>query len=409
MRKKVSLILVFAMMFLLVINPDGMIGASNESTISLMGIVYPDGGDRTSWIADAKESLYDMGHAVITPYIGFTATEFISAMDNQNMLVVHTHGSSDANGILAYKDGVGTLVTSEMIDETFDVDELSQMQICYIGACSQGAGGTEADNFVNTIYEHGALCVIGYKDSVVTSCNALMLKNFCYYISLGYQVDDALSLAQNVVYARYGTYGGVSNRLVRGDRSVSMTAPAYEYMGVSSTYLRLNNAMKADAYLDDEDNQVCSYVKIKGDNNYTSQGEVLSKEDFFENFELNGYQFETEQNDTSIMQCMRAYLNDIKTNDVIYYLVDMKGDLLAYGYPRVGNATEVGLNFSDIYERDIVNYVQDNYGVSEIEEIIIDVDDIDNPYVRVDFGLSEDGCERIDTITILLSDIIVER
>lgn len=378
MRKKICLFIGCCLFFVNIFASQNLLQAYDDKVISLFGIYDSDGADRTTWMEMAGDSLYDMGHAQILRYYGFDSTEFMDALDAHNMLVVQTHGSGPI-AILAVKDGHESYVTTTIINSTYASNALSQMRICFIGACSSGAGGVTSNNIVNSIYGKGAECVIGYSGTVSTKHNSMMLKNFCYYISLGYQVDDALSMAQTAVFARYGSYGNIDQRLVRGDQSISITEPAYEYLSA-----------------------------LQNERTCISRNTVLEMENCFDNLEQ-GYRFESSQNSTTLTKCMRKYINDIKTNDVVFYVLDTKGNMLTSGSPRVGNGESVALNCPDLYECDILAYVQANYGILEVNDIVIDVEDVNNVYVDVYYDTNENGIPTLEVMSIALNEIVLER
>lgn len=424
MKKRVSIIVVFILFLSGILTTQKASASISDKKISLMGIEYSDGGDRTSWIAPSAISVAGVGNTSVSKFIDFDVTDILNQLYNQDMVVIHTHGAQ--NSILTYKNGTENILTSAIINSVFNVNAFSKLRICFIGACSCGAGGSSADNFVNMVYEHGALCVIGYKQSVNTSCNRLMLQQFCYYIGSGYTVQNALAKAEQDVYNKYGTYGNVNDRLVRGLSGIAMTDNSYRVMGTSTYSLvdynlqTLNipaeeivfldessiGLQSGDMYSFDENNQIYSYVKLElGDEQVAVERNNVNTDDFFTVFNLEGYELEITEYDNSEMHCMRGYVNDIKTNDIIYYIVDNNNDLVAYGYPRVGTASDVRENFGQITKSDVMCYIQNEYNISEIEDIIIDVDNPLNPYINISYNALYDGYESIETISVPLSYI----
>ena len=379
MRKKICLFLAFCMAFLCMFGSQSILQAYDDKVISLLGIIDEDGADRTSWMEMAEESLYDMGHAQILKYIGFNATDFMSALDAHNMLVVQTHGLGCGKGILAVKNGEESYVTTAMIKNSFAKDSLSQMRICYIGACSSGCGGATADNMVNAVYGKGAECVIGYLGTVYTAHNSMMLKNFCYYMSLGYQVDDALSMAQTVVFARYGAYGGVDQRLVRGNQGISITTASYQNLSA-----------------------------VQSEQTYALQT-GMNLDNYFIGLEEEGYRLENYQNATARTQCMRKYINNIKTNDIVFYVTDLDGNILTHGSPRVGNGEIVASEYQDLCEQDILSYVQDTYKILEVNDIILDVEDVENVGVDIYYYMNGKEGQCLEEMEVSLNEIIAER
>ena len=420
MKRKFSIILLVLLVMTIAVSSLSTSASVTNKTISLMGIIHSDGADRTSWITSAALNIQGVRNTSVSTFKGFTSSEVLSQFNNQDMVVIHTHGSQSS--LLAYKDDSSTLVTTQMIDLPFAADAFSQLRICFVGACSCGAGGSSAVNVVNTIYDQGALCVIGYQNSVTTSRNRHMLQQFCYYIGCGYSVANALTKAQQDVFNTYGDFGGVDNRLVRGISAIAMTDSSYKTIGIStyslkdyscqSVNLSSNDVIFADEfnvcnrigdmYSFNEKGEIYSYTKLILDDKKSSTLSFDSTT-FFNSFNLEGYKLEVTQYSQSVLNCMRAYINDLKTNDIIYYTTDTNGDLLSYGYPRAGAAKEVQKEFSDITIDKIINYVNQYYNIYDIEDIIIDVADINNPIADISYKTITDGYECIETLNIPLS------
>lgn len=157
-----------------------------------------------------------------------------------------------------------------------------------------------------------------------------------------------------------------------------------------------------DMYSFNENGEIYSYTKLILDDKISSTLSFDSTT-FFNSFNLEGYKLEVTQYSQSVLNCMRAYINDLKTNDIIYYTTDTNGDLLSYGYPRAGAAKEVQKEFSDITIDKIINYVNQYYNIYDIEDIIIDVADRDNPIADISYKTITDGYECIETLNIPLS------
>lgn len=428
MRKKISVILTGILLLLSLTIPLQTDASISDKKISLMGIEHWDDADRTSWIDYAALAVAGVGNTSVTEFIGFDISDMMDQFYYQDMVVFQTHGYDNGAGIITYKNDTEQKLSRTIVDNVFSKNSCSQLRICYVGACSSGHGGATAENFVNTLYEKGAMCVIGYLDSVLTVCNSYMLRQFCYYIGTGYSVNNSLLRAEQDVFNKYGTYGTVNQRLVRGTSGIAMTDSSYRSMG-SSTYSLENYASEminidsgevvfadetsvcmqnGETYSFDENNQICSYILLDLDEDADSRmNDVIEGDSLFESFDLEGYRLEINQYETSEMHCMRAYINDIKTNDVIYYTLDENNKLLSYAYPRVGSAYEVRKNFSDVCLDDVMTYVQNNYGYTEIEDVTLDVDDINNPCVNVSYRYSTDDYESIETISIPLVDVFV--
>lgn len=426
MRKKTSVLLLMLLVAVCFLSPINAIATIENKTISLMGIIDDDGGDRTSWIAPSAISVgANIGNTSVSKYYGFTVSDFMSQIDNQDMVVIHTHGNQSA--ILSKKDDTEILITSAMVDVPLAQTALSQLRICFIGACSCGAGGANADNFINRVYEQGALCVIGYQQSVKTDCNRTMLKQFCYYIGQGYTVNNALIRAEQDVFNTFGEFGETDDRLVRGISSIAMTDSSYRVIGTSTYSLRNYESQSVDIdsnevffkdesslcttagdmFLYDENNKIISYAKLDMGNDIDScYASSLNLDDFFDSFNLDGYRLEENKNSTSKMICMRSYINDIKTNDIVYYTINESGELLTYGYPRIGNANEVKKIYFNVNKDLIMDYINEKYNNLDIIDIIIDVDNVLEPYVRISYKDIASGCECIETLVISINEIM---
>ena len=422
MRKKLCSLLFIVILVLNIIMPLDMAASVSNKTISLMGIKHSDGADRTSWIAPSAVYLQSVGNTNISQIVGFSISDILTEFNDQDMVAIHTHGAQ--NALLAYSADTDSYLTSSIISNAIPSGGFSQLRICYVGACSCGAGGSSANNLVNTIYSKGAICVIGYQDSVVTNCNRMMLQQFCYYIGSGYSVANALSQAEIEVFGRYGMFGNVDNRLVRGISSVAMTNLSYSTIGTSSYALDnydsqtlniveeeiLSNdgtnlcTKSGDMFSMDECGKIYSYIRLDVGER-SEYNEKLDKNSFFESFDLNGYTEELVEHDLYDMICMRGFINDLKTNDVIYCSVNEAGEVVAYGYPRIGNAKEVFKIYDNMSEEVIRKYVKENYNISDIENIIIDVEEVENPVANVTYKIGDEVCECIEMLRISLKDI----
>ncbi len=426
MRKKLAVLLLTLVVAISSVSPSYTIASIDNKKISLMGIYHSDGADRTSWIDTSANNIgTNIGTYTVSKIKGFSISDFLTQLVNQDMVVVHTHGAQ--NSMIACVDGVDSSVTSTIVDNVFSTNSLSQLRICYIGACSCGAGGSTADNFVNTIFEQGALCVIGYLGSVVTACNRYMLNQFCYYIGQGYVVNNALTRAEQDVLNKYGEYGGVNNRLVRGIGGIAMTDSSYKVIGNSTYSLNTYSAqtisiasndilsmdetsictVDGDVFTYDKDNNIIAYTRLNDERN-SSSSHTKKLSTFLTAFDIEDYEIDEDGVDTSEIVCMRYYINDIKTNDIIYYSCDKNDELSSYGYPRVGNAKIVEEKYADLNSDLILQYISDNYGSLDVCNIILDVDDVTNPYVNVSYIVNSDGYECIDNLSISLGDILMQ-
>lgn len=421
MRRKVSFLVTVVLFCVSALSVIDIPASISDKKISLMGIKYSDGGDRTSWISTSANYVQGVGNTSVSKFIDFDINDVLDQFFYQDMVVLHTHGNQ--SGILTYKDNTERILTSTIVDGVFSSSALSKLRICFVGACSCGSGGSGANNFINTIYEQGALCVIGYQDTVRTDCNREMLNRFCYYIGSGYSVKNSLTKAEQDVFNKYGEYGNVNNRLVRGVSEIAMTDVSYRAIGGSEYSLEdyslkkfnVNSenvlfadeenvcAKTGDMFSYDENNKVYSYTKLDlGTESEYSKS--VNLDTFWDCFNIDGYKMEINQYASSKMVCMRAYINDLKTNDIIYYTVDENEELLSYGYPRIGKAKEAEYEYKDIDKNTVLDYLRERYGIYEAEDIIVDVNDVDNVVINVNYRDTNAEYESIETINIPINE-----
>ena len=181
-------------------------------TINLAGIIDADGQDRTSWQITAANYLSNINNSHIFRLTAFNKCNLLAYLRDPNMFVIHTHGDQrrlqavDANGELSF-------LTVDMVN-ALPAGDLENLKLAYLGGCETGEGGTSATNIVNAVFAKGARCVIGYKETVVTPANYIMIREFCTAIGCGYTISEALAYADSRVLAEYGSSGDTHDRLV---------------------------------------------------------------------------------------------------------------------------------------------------------------------------------------------------
>ena len=212
-KKFLSLVLVLS----IIIPFSNNAAALPMFTIHLLGIVDPDGADRTSWQTPVQNYLDNIPNSYFFKFTAFNSNQLYAMMYPADIFVIHTHGSQNSLKAVDASGNVSYLTSNDI--SSWPVGALDDIQLAFIGACECGAGGANANNLVNTIFAKGADCVIGYQQSVHTRANYIMIEEFCRGIGSGYTITEALTYADAQVLNLYGSSGNTNNRLVRGDTS----------------------------------------------------------------------------------------------------------------------------------------------------------------------------------------------
>lgn len=187
------------------------------TTIELCGIVDSDGADRTSWQTSAATYLSNIPDSIVNKRTAFDSTQLLTYLCNSDIFIVHTHGNStvlkavDSNGEVSY-------LYRSTIDGLYD-GKLFDLDLAFLAACRTGATVSSGTNMVDAVYAKGASCVIGYKESVKTAANRIMVRAFSTALGGGYSIAESLAYADARVLAEYGSSGATDSRYIKGDTS----------------------------------------------------------------------------------------------------------------------------------------------------------------------------------------------
>ena len=200
-----------------------MANAANTDTISLFGIHDPDGADRTSWMQSVQDMYNPFSGAQIsctpasvsiTEYFG--ASDLLTSLKNSDYLYIHTHGLTEDTGLFKLKC-ISTSRTSWLSDSiVFDqsVNAFSSLKVCFVGACNSYP-------MAEALRNRGAVCAIGYQDTVSTTQNRYVISCFnLFFCSGNYSAAESLSRALAACYSNYGTYGATDSAICYGTSTV---------------------------------------------------------------------------------------------------------------------------------------------------------------------------------------------
>ena len=149
--------------------------------VILCGIVDLDGADRTSWQEKATTYLRTIPNTMVTTQTAFNATQLLNYMNTANIFVIHTHGAPTALKAVD-ASGAETYLRNSNIS-ALSSGELSNLEVAFLAACQSGGTASIGYNMVDAVFSKGAKCVIGYTQSVYTTWNYIMVREFC--VALG--------------------------------------------------------------------------------------------------------------------------------------------------------------------------------------------------------------------------------
>lgn len=320
-------------------------------TIHLLGIVHSDGGDRTSWQSTAQNYLSNIPNSYFFNLTAFDDDKLLTYLKTPDMFVIHTHGSPTT--LLAVDaDGSESMLTVSEIS-ALAVGALDNLDLAFIGACRSGFGGeTIENNIVNAIYGRGARCVIGYLNTVETSANYIMIKEFCSAIGCGYTIAEALAYADAQVLAQYGSSGNTDKRLVRGS-----TETSFADRGILLDSISSNSDISGLTGSQESSVGVISLQSTTGCEfgyfDFSKIGLGTSSETNIA-LDFGNYSFDTQKyvfskqyftDDTGIWTTIYTYyINGIETDDSIYFLHNSRGELVACMHPNEGYYDNVQLS-----------------------------------------------------------------
>jgi len=346
--------------------------AASTLKVYLLGIVDPNGGDRTSWIPSAASYMSNADNSVVYTYTAFNKTQLLSHLKAANFFVIHTHGNQKA--LLAVDSSGEDFTLDQSQIEALSSSALSNLKVAFLGACYCGSGGSSASNMVNSIYKKGARCVIGYKLEVKTKANRIMLKSFCEAIGSGYTVANALTYADTRVLAEYGATGNTNSRLVRGDTSAtfrSVTVILDSKVGDSEMVLITDDNGEEIGYFNPDYNLSENAANIS-----LSERMAIQKSAY--NFDENKYTLiqDVFTEDTGVYSTVYAYMiNGIPTGDIIIFMTSSSGEIVSFAHPNEGvfdgvEVTDEMVNLATeqlkahMEEREIYEYVVDDIRIT---------------------------------------------
>lgn len=141
--------------------------------VNLCGIKDSDGGNRTGWQTVAYTWLSKLD-ANVYKRTAFDKNELAIYIKGSDIFVIHTHGGLD---YIKAVDQNGNSTNLEIYDvNSWGTNCLSSLDLAFLGACECGKGREEFKNMVNSFFNKGARCVIGYEWAVDTKPNSTMIQ-----------------------------------------------------------------------------------------------------------------------------------------------------------------------------------------------------------------------------------------
>lgn len=200
--------------------------AATRAYVYNYGLHDDSGIDRYSWMSMVKYYYEDNQKNIP---IKVKNNNYFDYLDLKNgffdakYLNIQTHGniasfgSNDYGLVCIDKNKNKTYYTYSFVQLCCSSNSFSNLKVCYLGSCYSALSGR---NMANAIYNHGAKCTIGYKDTVSSKHNSMMIKMFNLYFSQGkISVAQAMRYAQQQVYSKYGNYGNTNLYVIYGDKS----------------------------------------------------------------------------------------------------------------------------------------------------------------------------------------------
>ena len=321
--------------------------SSSLFQVRLLGIVDPDGGDRTSWQSSASSYLRNINNSSISRYTAFTASQFLTYLKFSDFFVVHTHGNQTELKAVASNGNISTVRLSDIT--SLSNSSLDDLDVAFIAACLCGKGGSSASNIINAIFQKGARCVIGYKDSVYTNANYIMIKSFCQAIGSGYTISAALAFGDTMVLSQYGSSGKTNDRLVRGDTSTSFVD--------RSVILGLTSDTVSDViYLTDSAGDTVGFFDPSKLSATSDAPKVNVASEFPGNhaqssiiYPFNQDKYALVENyytaDTGLWTKIYNYsINGIKTSDSVIFVQNSSGDIVSYMHNNAGAFDDISID-----------------------------------------------------------------
>lgn len=323
---------------------------TSKLRVNLCGIKDSDGNDRTGWqtVAYAWMSKLD---ANVYKRTEFDKNQLVSYIKSSDIFVIHTHGGYD---YLLAVDGNGNETNLEMYNvDSWASNCLLGLDLAFLGACECGRGGESARNMVNSFFNKGARCVIGYEWSVDTKVNYTMIQEFCRAIGAGYTIKNALAYADIKVLDKHGYPGWTNSRYVRGDTSVKFRNVTQLLSSLSTenvNYEKLPNASEI-VYFHNEEKTYGFFDPSKVDgmnlnqNNEKATANNLSQREISDNYlksqigTWDKYQltdsYYTEDTGLTAYIYSRK-IHGVNTWDTVGIFVNRNNEIVSYSAPRIG-------------------------------------------------------------------------
>lgn len=327
--------------------------------INLCGIVDPDGADRTGWQTKAASILGNIPDSVINKHTAFTSAQLASYIKASEMFIIHSHGNSTAVKTIDSTGSSEFLRLSTI--ESWSANSLSNLELAFLGFCSSGKGRGSQDNFISTIHEKGADCVIGYSDTVRTKANYIMIESFSIAIGAGYTVSEALAYADSQVLALYGSSGNTNQRYILGDVSQRFTnyLTPINSAGSNLMYASLPTSSKISfssaystntlGFFDRNKLTVAETANNPSDFSISEEYALMQLQSICSNsnrYALTDFYYTEETDITTYIYSYR--INGINTNDYVFLMFNSLGDLVSYGKPCEGAFDDVNISESEL-------------------------------------------------------------
>lgn len=348
MNKKAILSIIFTLVIICAVNATQASAAiANKLRVNLCGIKDADGSDRTGWQTVAYTWMSKLD-ANVYKRTAFDKNELTSYIKGADIFVIHTHGGLD---YLKAVDKNGKSTDLKIYDvNSWETNCLSGLDLAYLGACECGKGREEFKNMVNSFFNKGARCVIGYEWAVDTKPNATMIQEFCRAIGAGYTIKNALAYADSKVLDKHGYPGWTHLRYVRGDTSVKFrnVTQLLSSFSTDGAYCDIPKDASEMVYFQNGEGIYGFFDPSKMQNEKSSErtmSDDLSQRDIADNY-LKIYnqasdKYELRDNyyvqDTGLtVYIYGRKIHGIDTWDTVSIFINENGEIVSYSSPREG-------------------------------------------------------------------------
>lgn len=300
----------------------------------------------------------------------------LAALQNSTIFVTRTHGNQ-YNVFLTNSNSGPTL-------DCYDIDNLannalSKNRLAYFGGCSNGAGGENASNLVNSTYNKGAKAVIGFGEAVFHDPTNVWSEQFFKSISNGVSINQAMAEADYAAELLWSSSADPNkNRLTRGDLTQILAHPngaTFAQLGYSSdiTTMSVNHEILASDIIasvpnenDSLNNDVTGYFR------YTTESQQLSPDaecdqQMLQNIAhtalnqyipIDSYSFDASIycNDTGLYTI--RYIKQIQnrnSSDTAFVMLKPTGEIVGIGIPRPGIFDNISV--PAVEDSSVQNYV----------------------------------------------------